>query len=65
MTDKERQDMIGFKEAAERAGAYVSYLPKANQHVDYRGLIAYCERKWIEPIDMTLCEYNQFVIGDT
>ena len=62
MTEKERQDMIEFEEAAERNGGYVSYLPNTNQHVDYRGLIAYCKEKGIEPIDMTLREHNQFVL---
>ena len=61
---EERQAMIELDEAAERAGGYVCYLPHANQHVDYRGIEAYCQERGIEPIDMTLREYNRFVICD-
>ena len=64
MTEKERQDMRELDEIADRAGGYVSFLPDVKQHVDMRGILAYCKEKGIEPIDMTLREYNRFVIND-
>lgn len=65
MTEEEWQAIKELDEAAARAGGYVSYLPNIHQHIDHRGLIAYCKEKGIEPLDMTIREYNQFVTFDT
>ena len=62
MTEKDRQGMRELDEIADRAGGYVDYFPHADQHVDMRGIAAYCKEKGIEPIDLTLREYNRFVI---
>ncbi len=64
MTDKDREDLRELDEIADRAGGYVSFFPDAKQHVDVRGILAYCKEKGIEPIDMTLREYNRFVTWD-
>ena len=64
MTDKEREDMRELDEIADRAGGYVEFFPDAKQHVDMRGIVAYCKEKGIEPIDMTIREYNRFVVRD-
>lgn len=65
MSEQDRKDMRLLDEIAERAGGYVSYFPNVRQHVDLRGIISYCDEKGIEPIDMTLREYNRFVICES
>lgn len=64
MTEKDRQEMRELDEIADRAGGYVDFFPNADQHIDMRGIIAYCREKGIEPIDMTLREYNRFVVNN-
>ena len=34
------------------------------QHVKYRELLKYCKEKGIEPLDLTIREYNRFVITE-
>ena len=48
--------------AAEEAGGYVDPYPK-EMRLDVRKMIEYCEEKGIEPLDLTLREYNNFVIA--
>ena len=49
--------------AAEEAGGYVDPYPK-EMRLDIRKMIKYCEEKGIEPLDLTLREYNGFIIAD-
>ena len=48
---------------AEEAGGYVDPYPK-KMRLDIRKMIDYCEKKGIEPLDLTLREYNGFIIAD-
>jgi hypothetical protein len=47
--------------AAEEAGGYVDPYPR-EMRLDIRKMIKYCEEKGIEPLDLTLREYNGFII---
>lgn len=62
MDEKQLKQMRDMEEAADRAGGYV--FPSPAQHVDYRKLLKYCKEKGIDPLDLTLREYNQFVITE-
>lgn len=64
MDEKKLQQMRELEDAADRAGGYVADLPTPEQHVDYRKLLKYCREKGIEPLDLTLREYHQFVITE-
>lgn len=64
MDDKKLQQMRELEDAADRAGGYVAALPAPEQHVDYRKMLSYCKDKGIDPLDLTLREYNQFIITE-
>ncbi len=64
MDERKWQEMRELDEAAERAGGYVSFMPNPKQHVKYRELLKYCKEKGIEPLDLTIREYNRFVITE-
>ena len=48
---------------AEEAGGYVDPYPK-EMRLDVRKMIKYCEEKGIEPLDLTLREYNRFIVAE-
>lgn len=64
MDERKWQEMRELDEAAERAGGYVAFMPNPEQHVKYRELLKYCKEKGIEPLDLTIREYNRFVITE-
>ena len=64
MDEKKLEQMRELDEAADRAGGYVAAFPAPGQHVDYRKLLKYCKEKGIEPLDLTLREYHQFVVTE-
>ncbi|MCM1328806.1 MAG: hypothetical protein NC253_05130 [Ruminococcus sp.] len=60
-----KEDLIKMREldeTAEKAGGFVSAISAENIDYDYRGIIAYCKEKGIEPVDMTIRELNAFVV---
>ena len=64
MSEKDLQEMQDLDEAAEEAGGYLADCFADNPiHYDYRKIIEYCEKKGIEPIDMTIRELNTFIIA--
>lgn len=65
MSEAERKRMRELDEAAEKAGGYVAMLPSVEQHIDIRKLLAYCKEKEIDPLDLTIREYNRFVIAES
>ncbi len=46
----------------EKAGGFVSAISEKNIEYDYRKIIAYCKKKGIEPIDLTIRELNTFIL---
>ena len=64
MDERKWQEIRELDEAAERAGGYVAFMPNPKQHVKYRELLNYCKEKGIEPLDLTIREYNRFVIKE-
>lgn len=64
MDENQLKQIRDMEEAADRAGGYVSAFPSPEQHVDYRKLLKYCKEKGVDPLDLTLREYNQFVITE-
>ena len=48
-------------EAAEEAGGFVAN-PFDKVRYDYRKILHYCDERGIEPVDMTIKEFNQFAI---
>ena len=61
MSDDFMKGLIELDNAAEKAGGYV--MPLENKEVvDYRKLLAYCKEHNKDPLDLTLREYNSFVI---
>jgi len=56
-------DLEELDKAAEEAGGYVDPYPK-EMRLDIRKMIKYCEEKGIEPLDLTLREYNGFIITE-
>ena len=60
MDERKWQEMRELDEAAERAGGYVAFMP----NLKYRELLKYCKEKGIEPLDLTIREYNRFVITE-
>lgn len=64
MSSEARKAMIELDEAAEKAGGYTAPLSKNVTHFDYRGILKYCKEKGIEPIDMTIREFNSFIIAE-
>ena len=60
-----RQDMKELDELAEKASGYV--IPPGSNKVryDYRKIIAYCKKRGIEPVDLTIKELGQFVIDES
>lgn len=62
MSDTDLKNMNDLDEAAEKAGGFVSLLNSGDINYDYRGIIKYCKEKGIEPVDMTIREFNAFVL---
>lgn len=62
MSEQDIRDMLKLDELAEEAGGYVSPSFPHALHYDYRGIIAYCREKGIEPLDLTIRELHQFII---
>ena len=60
-----RQDMKELDELPEKAGGYV--IPPGSNKVwyDYRKIRAYCKKRGIKPIDLTIRELGQFVIDES
>lgn len=57
--------MDELDEIAEKAGGYVAYPPAPTKHmihINYRKLSDYCKRKKIKPMDLTLREFDKFVV---
>jgi len=48
--------MIEINKAAGQSG------PFDNRHYDFRGIAAYCKEKRINPLDMTIREFNRFAM---
>ncbi|MBD5140846.1 MAG: hypothetical protein HDT25_05460 [Ruminococcus sp.] len=61
MSNEDIAKMKALDEAAEKAGGFVSVNEK-NVDYDYRKIIAYCKKKGIEPIDLTIRELNTFIL---
>lgn len=62
MSNEDIAKMKALDEAAEKAGGFVSYINEKNIDYDYRKIIAYCKKKGIEPIDLTIRELNTFIL---
>ncbi len=62
MSNEEIIKMRDLDEAAEKAGGFVSAISEKNIEYDYRKIIAYCKKKGIEPIDLTIRELNTFIL---
>ena len=66
MTKKELNAMRALDDAAEEAGGYVIFNSNFENeaHYDYQAISKYCEKKGIEPIDLTESELKQFEVLD-
>lgn len=62
MSNEDIIKMRALDEAAEKAGGFVSSINDKNIEYDYRKIIAYCKKKGIEPIDLTIRELNTFIL---
>lgn len=62
MSNEDMIKMRALDEAAEKAGGFVSAISEKNVEYDYRKIIAYCKKKGIEPIDLTIRELNTFIL---
>ncbi len=62
MSEKDKANMYALDDAAERAGGFVSPNADISTEYDYRKIINYCKEKGIEPVDMTISEFNSFII---
>ncbi len=62
MSEKDRANMYALDEAAERAGGFVSSNVDIRTEYDYRKILKYCKEKGIEPVDMTISEFNSFIV---
>ena len=62
MSNEDIIKMRALDEAAEKAGGFVSAVNDKNIEYDYRKIIAYCKKKGIEPIDLTIRELNTFIL---
>lgn len=62
MSNEEIIKMRDLDEAAEKVGGFVSAISEKNIEYDYRKIIAYCKKKGIEPIDLTIRELNTFIL---
>lgn len=62
MSNEDKIKMRELDEAAEKAGGFVSAISEKNIEYDYRKIIAYCKKKGIEPIDLTIRELNTFIL---
>lgn len=60
-----RQDMKELDDLAEQAGGYVISPGSDEVRYDYRKIIAYCKKRGIEPVDLTIRELGQFVINES
>lgn len=61
MSHEDIKKMRELDEAAEIAGGFTAFSEN-NVHYDYRGISRYCKEKGIEPVDMTIREFNRFII---
>ena len=62
MSSIDRENMYRLDELAEEAGGYLSTTPALDIPLDYRGISKFCREKGIQPLDMTMREFNQFII---
>jgi len=62
MSEKEIRAMAALDEAAEKAGGFLSPLSKEDIDYDYRKMLAYCKEKGVDPLDLTIREFNRFAI---
>lgn len=62
MDEEMMKKLVALDDAAAEAGGYVSQMSCDDISYDYRGIIEYCEKKGIEPLDMTIREFNKFAI---
>lgn len=65
MSEKEFKSICEIDNIAEQYGGYVDSTNdvESEVHYDYRAIIAYCREKKMQPIDMTIREMQQFVLG--
>ena len=63
MSDQEMEAMKALDEAVEKSGGCLSPVFDSKTHYDYRKILAYCREKGIEPLDLTIRELHQFIIG--
>lgn len=65
MSEKELKAICELDDIAEEAGGFVDYHPtdKHEIHYDYRAMIAYCNQKGIEPLDLTIREMQKFIVA--
>ena len=63
MSDQAMEAMKALDEAVEKSGGCLSPFFDSKTHYDYRKILAYCREKGIEPLDLTIRELHQFIIG--
>ena len=63
MSDQEMEAMKALDEAVEKSGGCLSPFFDSKTHYDSRKILAYCREKGIEPLDLTIRELHQFIIG--
>ena len=65
MSENEFKKMCEIDTIAEEAGGYVAYHPSYENEViyNYRAIIEYCQKRGIEPLDLTIREMQQFIVA--
>lgn len=62
MSEQTIKNMCELDEIAEKAGGFVAPFGDNKTSYDYRAMLAYCKEKGVEPLDLTVREYNSFII---